>query len=80
MRYKILQWNRCGLKANYNELIILPIKLNPVIICLQETFLKNEKEINFREYQQYNYIKNAKHKTCGGVSILRMIYLIVKSN
>ena len=41
-----------------------------MIICLQETFLKDKKEINFQEYQQYNYIENTKCKACGGVSIL----------
>ena len=27
-------------------------------------------EINFQEYQQYNYIENDERKVCGGVSIL----------
>ena len=45
-------------------------KLNLVIICLQETFLKDEKEINSGEYLQYNYIENTKRKACEGVSIL----------
>ena len=34
----ILQWNCRGLKANFNELLILLSLFNPKICCLQETF------------------------------------------
>ena len=35
----IFQWNCRGLKANFNELLILLSLFNPNICCLQETFL-----------------------------------------
>ena len=37
----IIQWNCRGLKANYNEILILTTLLSPTVFCLQETFLKN---------------------------------------
>ena len=36
----IIQWNCRGLKANYNEILILMSLFSPSVICLQETFLK----------------------------------------
>ena len=36
----IIQWNCRGLKANYNEILILTTLLSPPVFCLQETFLK----------------------------------------
>ena len=32
--------------------------LDPMVIFLQETFLKNENNLNIKVYQQYNYISN----------------------
>ena len=43
----IIQWNCRGLKANYNEILILTTLLSPTVFCLQETFLKNT-DINFK--------------------------------
>ena len=40
MTHKIIHWNRCGYKANYDELLLLIAELNPTAICLQETFKK----------------------------------------
>ena len=36
----IIQWNCRGLRANYNEILILMSLFSPSVICLQETFLK----------------------------------------
>ena len=41
----IIQWNCRGLKANYNEILILTTLLSPTVFCLQETFLKNTDNI-----------------------------------
>ena len=41
MVHKIIQWNCCGYKANYDELLLLIAELNPTAICLQETLKKN---------------------------------------
>ena len=45
----IIQWNCRGLKANYNEILILTTLLSPTVFCLQETFLKNTDNINFNQ-------------------------------
>ena len=70
----IIQWNCRGLKANYNEILILTTLLSPTVFCLQETFLKNTDNINFKNYSLYNHIANENQKASGGSSIL------VKSN
>ena len=69
----IIQWNCRGLKANYNEILILTTLLSPTVFCLQETFLKNT-DINFKNYSLYNHIATENQKASGGSSIL------VKSN
>ena len=66
----ILQWNCRGLKANYNEILILTTLLAPSVICLQETFLKQTDMISFKNYTIYNYITDANQKASGGTSIL----------
>ena len=65
----ILQWNCRGLKANYNEILILTTLLAPSVICLQETFLKQTGMISFKNYTLYNYITDANQKASGGTSI-----------
>ena len=57
----ILQWNCRGLKAKYNEILILTSLLAPSVICLQETFLK-QKDISFKNYTMYNFITDANQK------------------
>ena len=46
----ILQWNIRGLQANIEELDLLFSNSDPTVICLQETFLKENKTINFKHY------------------------------
>ena len=70
----ILQWNCRGLKANYNEILILTTLLSPTVFCLQETFLKTTDNINFKKFSLYNHIATENQKASGGLSIL------VKSN
>ncbi|MCG7877158.1 MAG: reverse transcriptase domain-containing protein [Candidatus Thiodiazotropha endolucinida] len=70
----ILQWNCRGLKANFNELLILTTLFSPNVICLQETFLKTTDNISFKDYSMYNHIITDNQKASGGTSIL------VKSN
>ena len=43
MPNKILQWNCRGIRANYEELLLLLNKSNPKIVCLQKTFLHKTK-------------------------------------
>ena len=46
----IIQWNINGLQANREELDLLFSNLDPTVICLQETFLKENNNINFKCY------------------------------
>ena len=54
----ILKWNCTGLKANFNELLILLSLFNPKICCLQETFLTSNNNLEVRNYSSYHYINN----------------------
>ena len=67
---KIVHWNCRGLKPNYNEILLLLSLLKPSVFCLQETFLKQEDNINFKGFNLYNYIYTAGQKPSGGSSIL----------
>ena len=68
--HNIIQWNCCGIKPNFNELLILISLLNPATICLQETFLKENHNLKTLNYEQYYYIHNTGHQANGGISIL----------
>ena len=52
----IIQWKCRGLKANYNEVLILMSLFSPSVICLQETFLKQSDNVSFRDFNMFNYI------------------------
>lgn len=52
MGYRILQWNFLGLNPTYNELVMLIRTLDPVVICVQETFLNKINVVNIRNYQK----------------------------
>ena len=70
MTYKIIQWNCCGYKANYNELLLLISELNPTTICFQETLKKkNSDKPNMENYEQYDYIHDTGLRALGRVSI-----------
>ena len=70
MANKLIQWNCRGLKANFNELLLLLTGLCPSIICLQETFLKPTDDLNIRGYTLYNHIHQAGDRASGGSSIV----------
>jgi len=50
----ILQWNIRGLQANKEELDMLFSHIRPSIVCLQETFLKENKIMTFKGYSSYH--------------------------
>ena len=52
----ILQWNCRGIRANYEEHLILLDKYNPKVVCLQETFLKDTNHLNIKNYNSYNHL------------------------
>jgi len=67
----ILQWNIRGLQANREELDLLFSNSDPTVICLQETFLKENKTINFKHYSSYHrHASEANGIVHGGSSIL----------
>ena len=67
----ILQWNCRGLKPNLLELNVLMQTHNPMIICLQETYLEPNFIPSVSNYIYYNsYAKTSGTKVHGGVSIL----------
>ena len=70
MANKLIQWNCCGLKANFYELLLLYTGLCPSIICLQKTFLKPNDNFNIRGYTLYNHIHQAGDKAYGGSSTI----------
>ena len=67
----IIQWNCRGLKANYNEvLILLSLFFSPKVICLQEPFLKQSDNVSFRDFNMFNYICPDGQRASGGTSIM----------
>ena len=70
MSSKIIQWNCRGLKANYNEILLLLSEYNPSLMCISETFLKENDKISFKNYSMYNFIYNNQDKASGGTSII----------
>ena len=65
------QWNIRGLQANREELDLLFSNLDPTVICLQETFLKENKTINFKHYSSYHrHASEANSIVHGGSSVL----------
>jgi len=68
---EILQWNIRGLQANSEELNILLSNFNPVLVSLQETFLKPSKTTTFKNYSLYNFPSEESNGTIhGGIAIL----------
>ncbi|KAL3281488.1 hypothetical protein HHI36_004696 [Cryptolaemus montrouzieri] len=48
--FKIVQWNIRLLKSNYNHMCVLLAELDPGIISLSETFLKENDMVRFKRY------------------------------
>ena len=70
MANKILKWNCRGLKANFNELLLLLAGLCPSVVCLQETFLKHSDNLNIKGYTLYNHIHPNGDRASGGSSVV----------
>ena len=66
MPKSIIQWNCRGIRANYEELQLLLEKYNPKVICLQETYIKENNQININNYRAYNHLHKNGLRTCGG--------------
>ena len=68
-----IQWNIRGLQADKEELNILLPNFNPILVSLQETFLKPDKIATFKNYSLYNFLSEESNGTIhGGIAILSM--------
>ena len=66
----ILQWNCRGIKPNFCEFRLLCDQHDPILCCLQETFLSST-DFNIRGFSSYHYTsQDIGGRACGGVSIL----------
>ena len=70
MNNKIVHWNCRGLRTNFNEILLLLTTLSPAILCLQETFLKGNETLTFKDYDSYNHIHLQCDRASGGSTIL----------
>ena len=59
-----------GIRANYEELLLLLNEFNPKVVCLQETFLRDKNQLNIKHFQSFNHLYKDGHRASGGVSIL----------
>ena len=69
MLNRILQWNCRGLKANYEETLLLLKDYEPAALCLQETHLKDTDNISIRNYTAFHTVSANNERAAGGVSI-----------
>ena len=66
----LLQWNCRGIKPNFCEFRLLCDQYDPILCCLQETFLSST-DFNIRGFNSYHYTsQDIGGRACGGVSIL----------
>ena len=70
MNNKIVHWNCRGLRANFNDILLLLTTLTPAVLCLQETFLKGNDTLTFKDYSSYNHIHSQCDRASGGSTIL----------
>lgn len=55
MANKIIHWNARSVKANRNELLLFIADLCPAVIYLQETFLRDNENIDIKNYTSNNF-------------------------
>ena len=71
MAQKIINWNCRGFNMNLNEIQLLLNDYDPMAVCLQETFLKPNKTINLRKYEQFHsFSLSSNDRVIGGSTIL----------
>ena len=59
-KHRILQWSCRGIRPRYEKLLLLLTLLRPSVFCLQETYLKPDKNYTFKGFSTYNHI----HSVC----------------
>ena len=62
----IIQWNCRGFNANFEELSLLVQSFHPIAFCLQETYLKEKDNINFKDYTPYSTYSKPEDRASGG--------------
>ena len=67
MKNRIIQWNCRGLKANYEETLLLLKDYEPAALCLQETHLKDTDTISVRNYTACHTFSANNERAAGGV-------------
>ena len=63
------QWNCRGLKANYEETLLLLKDYEPAALCLQETHLKDTDTISIRKYSAFRTFSANNERAAGRFSI-----------
>ena len=68
----LIQWNCRGLRPNYEEIKCFIADWSPLIICLQETFLRDTDHTTFKGYDMYNktVVSPIDNRAIGGSSVL----------
>ena len=69
MLNRIIQWNCRGLKANYEETILLLKDYEPAALRLQETHLKDTDNVSIRNYNAFHAFSANNERAASGVSI-----------
>src|SRR6266576_4499571 len=78
MTIQILQWNTNGVYKHFNKLKLLIDKFHPLIIAIQETYLKPIHQINLNNYSVFrrDYVDNL--IASGGVLFLVNNKVVIK--
>jgi hypothetical protein len=67
----IVQWNCRGLRANYNDLLLLLSNVEPVACCLQELLIDDNYTLGNRQYNLFSTLPpQSSNRPTGGVGIL----------
>ena len=69
MQNRIIQWYCRGLKASYEETLLLHKDYEPAALCLQETHLKDTDNVAIRNYSAFHAFSADNERAAGGVSI-----------
>jgi exonuclease III len=66
----LIQWNCRGLRANFNELLLLIQNHNPVAISLQELEISDSHVFKNRHYSLFSSLPPSSTRPYGGAGIL----------
>ena len=69
MQNRIIQWKFRGLKANYEETLLLLKNYKPAALCLQKTHLKETDNVSILNYNAFYTFSANNEIAASGVSI-----------